>query len=107
MVRRIKDRTRSRFNLAVTEVGGQDTWQRLEIGFAMVGNEARYVENTLEKVVRFIEGMDVAEIAAEERETLRYGELWEAGAAEIGPAEDWVPEAWQQDDPDSDGGEVR
>ncbi len=104
MIRKIKDRTRSRFNLAVTEVGGQDTWQRLELGFALVGNDQPYVESTLEKVVRFIESMGVAEIVAEQRETLNYGEL-DTTEARRASQDEWVPSEWLQD-ADQDKGEA-
>jgi uncharacterized protein YlxP (DUF503 family) len=95
VVRRIKDRTRSRFNLALTEVGGQDTWQRVVLGFAVVGNERAYVDSTVEKVVRFIEGMAVAEIAAEERETLHYGDAPIGDRRARDERDDgWIPDDW-------------
>jgi uncharacterized protein YlxP (DUF503 family) len=40
VVRSISQRLRNRFNLAVAEVGGQDTWQRAVLGLSAVGGDA-------------------------------------------------------------------
>jgi uncharacterized protein YlxP (DUF503 family) len=50
LVRRLKDRLRKHFNVAVAELDYQDVWQRALIGVAAVSNNAQHVEQSLEAV---------------------------------------------------------
>jgi uncharacterized protein YlxP (DUF503 family) len=62
-VRSIVRRVRNEFNVAVAEVEGQDTWQRAVLGLAAVGHDGVSVRAILERVVEFIEGLHLAEVA--------------------------------------------
>ncbi len=62
VVRSIAQRVRNRFNLAVSEVGGQGTWQRAVLGIAAAGSEAKRVRSVLEQAIDFIEGLHLAEV---------------------------------------------
>jgi uncharacterized protein YlxP (DUF503 family) len=66
VVRRIKDRTRQKFNVSIAEVDENDLWQRALIAVALVGNERRFVETALDEVVRFMR--EQAEVTNVERE---------------------------------------
>lgn len=55
-------RVRNTFNCSVAEVGANDSYQRAEIGFALVGNDRRHINSKLDKVVNFIETMQTAEV---------------------------------------------
>jgi uncharacterized protein YlxP (DUF503 family) len=66
VLRRVKDRVRQKFNVAVAEVEDNDVWQRAVLGLALVGNEGRFVESALDEVVRFVRGE--AEVTNSERE---------------------------------------
>jgi len=70
VVRSITRRVRNRFNLAVAEVGGQDTWQRALIGLAAAGIEAPTVRRVLESAVTFIEDTHLAEVTASDVEVI-------------------------------------
>jgi uncharacterized protein YlxP (DUF503 family) len=48
VVRRIKDRLRSKFNVAVAEVDHQELWQRAQISVVSVGTDESYVRQTLQ-----------------------------------------------------------
>ena len=48
VVRRIKDRLRSKFNVAVSETDHQDLWQRATISVATVGSDEEYARKTLQ-----------------------------------------------------------
>jgi uncharacterized protein YlxP (DUF503 family) len=48
VVRRIKDRLRSKFNVAVAEVDHQELWQRAQISVVSVGADENYVRQTLQ-----------------------------------------------------------
>ena len=62
VVRSIVRRIRNEFNVAVAEVGGQDTWQWAVLGLAAVGHDGTTVRAVLERVVDFIEGLHLAEV---------------------------------------------
>ena len=62
VMRSVIQRVRNRFAVSVAEVGGQDTWQRGQIGMTTVGGDARGVRATLERAVEFIEGLGLAEV---------------------------------------------
>lgn len=74
VVRSVKDRTRLKFNVAIAEVAGQDNWQEAIIGFAVVANEKRFVQEMVEKIVNFIDGLAIAKIIDDEKDFVQYGE---------------------------------
>ena len=47
IVRRVKDRLRSKFNVAVSEVEHQDLWQRSQVSVVTVGSDDSYVQQML------------------------------------------------------------
>jgi uncharacterized protein YlxP (DUF503 family) len=70
VIRRIIDRVRTRFNISIAEVGDNELWQRCQLGISLVGNDRRFVNSYLDRVVNFIEGMNVVDIAHSELEIL-------------------------------------
>ncbi len=64
VVRSITQRVRNRFNLSVAEVGGQQTWQRAELGLCAVGGDRGYTRGLLERAIEFIEELHLAEVIA-------------------------------------------
>ena len=73
-LRKIIDRTRAKFNVAVAEVADQDTWQRAKLGFAVVGNDQRHVQSMLDNVVSFVDHMYVAQILDCDQDVQNYGD---------------------------------
>ena len=61
-VRSIVRRVRNEFNVAVGEVGGQDTWQRAVLWLAAVGHDGVSVRAILQRAVEFIESLHLAEV---------------------------------------------
>ena len=61
-LRKIIDRLRAKFNVAVAEVADQDTWQRSKVGVAVVGNDQRHVQSMLGNIESFVDHMYVAQI---------------------------------------------
>jgi len=55
IVKGLKDRLQARFNIGIAEVDRLDDWQRATLGIAAVSNNARVVDETLSKVVNWIE----------------------------------------------------
>lgn len=82
VVRSIAGRLRNRFNLSVSEVGGQGTWQRAVIGLSMTGSEEIPLRRALERAVSAIEGMHLAEVVASEIEMIRLPLSEEGGLAD-------------------------
>ncbi|MBN1946572.1 MAG: DUF503 domain-containing protein [Bradymonadales bacterium] len=62
VIRKVIERTRSRFSVAVAETGLQDKWQRAQVGIALVGNQHRMVQSTLDKIIHFIEELYMVSI---------------------------------------------
>jgi uncharacterized protein YlxP (DUF503 family) len=74
VLRSIKDKTRLKFNVAIAEVADQDAWQQAVIGFAVVANEKRFVQEMVEKVIGYIESLAIAKIVDDEKDILQYGD---------------------------------
>ena len=70
VVRSITRRVSNRYNLSIAEVGGQDTWQRAELGLCSAGSDRRQVRSLIESAVAFIEELHLAEIIAVDIEGL-------------------------------------
>jgi len=72
VIKQIVDRTKSRFNVSIAEVGDHDLWQRTKIGFSIVGNDRRHINSRLDTIKNFIEQFYPAEIIDSEWEILNY-----------------------------------
>jgi uncharacterized protein len=51
VLRSLKDRLRGKFNVAVAELEGHDTWQRSVVGVVTLSNEERHVHEVLQQVL--------------------------------------------------------
>lgn len=49
VVRSLKDRLRSRFNVSVSEVNHQDLWQRSQVSVVTVGSDEQFLKKILEE----------------------------------------------------------
>jgi len=54
VIKSIKDRIAHGHNVSIAEVGALDEHRRSILGIAMVGNDGRYIEGALSKLVDFI-----------------------------------------------------
>ena len=54
VVRSILAVARERFHVSAAEVGGQDTWQRAVLGFAVVASDAGVAEATIDEIERYL-----------------------------------------------------
>jgi uncharacterized protein YlxP (DUF503 family) len=70
VVRSITRRVSNRYNLSIAEVGGQDTWQRAELGLCSAGTDRQRVRSLIESAVAFIEELHLAEIIAVDIEVM-------------------------------------
>ncbi len=82
VVRSITDRVRARFNAAAAEVGANDLWQRIELGFAVCGNQTSFVGRQLDEIGRFVERLALAEVVDVRIEVLNLKDMTWAPAAD-------------------------
>ncbi|MFZ5472069.1 MAG: DUF503 domain-containing protein [Myxococcota bacterium] len=75
VLRRVTDRVKARFNVSVAEVDDNGLWQRATVGLAVVGNERRFVNEQMDKILQFIDDMYVAPMVSREMEIVSFGDL--------------------------------
>lgn len=68
VVRSLKERLRSRFNVSVAETGHQDVWTRAEVTVVLVAGDRRFADSVLDRVDRFVEQDRRAVIAGTTRD---------------------------------------
>jgi uncharacterized protein YlxP (DUF503 family) len=72
VLRTIKARVQNKFNVSIAECEDHDLWQRATLGISQVGADEPHVDACLREVVRFIDGLQVAEVGEERIEFLHY-----------------------------------
>ena len=70
ILKRIIERIKNKFNVSIAEVGNHDLWQSSQIGFCMVGNDKRFINSALDKIIYFIEEINIAEITKSDFEII-------------------------------------
>jgi uncharacterized protein YlxP (DUF503 family) len=77
VLRRIKDRVRNKFNVAIAEVSEgdyADSWQSAQLGFAVVSNEKGFTQAMVQKVLDFVDALGVAKLTDDEQDYIHYGD---------------------------------
>lgn len=72
ILRGIIDRLGSRFECAVSEVGGQDLWQRAEIGIAIVSLDAKGADSRLRSIEQYVRSQPGAILVNIQREVFPF-----------------------------------
>jgi uncharacterized protein YlxP (DUF503 family) len=62
VVRRVIARTQEKFNVAAAEVDENDVLGTAVLGFVTVGNDARFIQSALDKLLGFVDRLELAEI---------------------------------------------
>ena len=62
VVRSIKDRLRSRFNISIAEIEAQDHRQLAILGMAMVSTETHHIRTAFGEIVQALKSHPVAEL---------------------------------------------
>ena len=107
VLRPIKDRVRDRLHVTVNEVGALDTWQRAELGCAVVSADRQKALELLDDVVRVAMSVGGAEIVGIAKDVTTFDaqsvpftpidDRTGAGDKAAG-SDDWVPEEWRNDE---------
>jgi uncharacterized protein YlxP (DUF503 family) len=72
VLRAIKSRVSRKFNVSIAECADHDSWQRIVLGVAQVGNERDHVDRSLREVSGFICTLGLAEAGEEHYEFDNY-----------------------------------
>ncbi len=73
----VKSKLRQRFNLSTAEVADHDDRHSLCIGCVMVGVDPRHLRSQMEKAIRYVESLGLAEVVGDDIVVLRLDELEE------------------------------
>lgn len=68
VVRKVIDNIKNKFPVSISEVDGQDLWQRAVIGVAVVSPSASLIESIFSKIEDFIENLHLCSIIDVKRE---------------------------------------
>lgn len=79
IVRQVLERTRARFPVSIAETGDNDVHHHALVGVALVTNDRRVGESTLDQLVHFIDQLGVAEILQVDREVVPWEASWDDG----------------------------
>jgi uncharacterized protein YlxP (DUF503 family) len=104
LLRSAIDRVKAKFNVAITEVGDNDLWQRSTVGVSAVGNDHAFVNETLDKVADFVASMHGGQLQIVDRsiEIASYGDDALAGGwRRDGERTLADVEGWSRDDDDT------
>ena len=77
VLRRIKDKVRNKFNVAIAEVSAgdyADSWQSAQLGFAVVSNEKGFTQAMVQKVLDYVDALGVAKLTDDEQDYINYGD---------------------------------
>ena len=70
IVKSLVEKSRSRFNVSVAEVADQDVHQKASIGIAVVGNDGRVLNSLLDRIIDFMDSLNLAEMVSRELELI-------------------------------------
>jgi len=70
IVKSMISRLRNNFNASVAEVGSNDIYQKAEIGFSLIGNDAAFINSKIDKLFNMAEDLSLAEIVDTEMEII-------------------------------------
>jgi uncharacterized protein len=59
---KIIKRTQNEFNVSIAEIGDLDCHKLTKIGFAVVGNDSRFVNGKVDHLLHFVDNLRAAEI---------------------------------------------
>jgi len=72
VVRGTIQRVQNKFHISVAEVDDNDALGHAVLGFAVVGNNSRFVESVATKVLRFVDNLGLAELTDDHFEVFHW-----------------------------------
>ena len=74
VVRKLVDRVATRFRVHLVEVGGQQTWQRIQLGFSVTSNTPAGATSIVSNLLTHIEQTGLVGMLECEKDVLHYGD---------------------------------
>ena len=84
VLNKVIKRVQNEFNISIAQVGELDDYHFAQVGFAMTGNESRFINGKVDHLLRFVEDMDVAEVLGSKVEIMVVSDFLEAPQWEKG-----------------------
>jgi uncharacterized protein len=60
-VKSITAKVHQRFNASIAEIDSNDKWQLIGLGISVVGNDRRFVNSILDKILAFVDSLYIGE----------------------------------------------
>ncbi|MGA7878964.1 MAG: DUF503 domain-containing protein [Desulfoferrobacter sp.] len=73
VVKSLVEKSRHRFNVSVAEVADQDLHQRATIGVAVIGSDGRVLNSILDRIINYMDSMNLADLIQREVELIPLG----------------------------------
>jgi hypothetical protein len=89
VLRRLLKKTQNEFNVSIAEVGDNDHWRRAKIGFAVVGNDPRFINAKIDHILNFIDRLQLAEVVCSKFEITVLSDLTGSAKMETGKYDDF------------------
>lgn len=70
VLKSLKDKVRSRFNVSIAELDGHDKWQVAVCDMAMIGGDRRRIDSCLQNILKLIDSHDGLELTDHQIEFL-------------------------------------
>ena len=99
IVRRVIDRCRAKFNVAIAEVAEMDSHRRAVIGLAVVSNDARHANSMIDTIVSYASSATEAMVIDRSMEILHLEDHFGSGPA----LDAAIDRAYSDDEDDDDG----
>ncbi len=68
VLKKLKHKIRSTFNVSISELDREDKWQRAQLGISMIGADQRYIDSALNKIADYIDNYYAVELIDHELE---------------------------------------
>jgi uncharacterized protein len=73
VIKSLIEKSRHRFNVSVAEVSDQNLHQRATIGVAVIGSDGRVINSILDRIIEYMDSMNLAELIQREVELIPLG----------------------------------
>ena len=62
IVKSVIAKVQQRFNVSIAEIDSNDKWQMIGLGISIVGNDRRFVNSSLDKILAYIDSLYLGEM---------------------------------------------
>ncbi len=62
IVKSVIAKVQQRFNASIAEVDSNDKWQMIGLGISVVGNDRRFVNSVLDKILAYVDSLYLGEM---------------------------------------------